>query len=550
MRPVDVWRLRFVALGVVAVLCLRNVLVSVPVRAAWSNVNHFVLHSALEPLAVGEVVVPPVQPLVGPPTLSPTTTTASPSAWPTQALPKRLPGPRAGDHPESHWNKRKRWPTPPWPEAEKPSAVECCRVFPPEIDLPESNDTAVRDLAFLKAHPQRTTYVNRATSYFTYFPGPDRSFEYFHASIKGKSLVLHQLTDAQKREVRSQCRIFKHCNEQCISWTSQDQMSIDFSDAPLDYTACRHDFVNDTVMVHSPWLTDNFFHLNNDNLLATWSYWRHFRMLRSRRVLLQFAGHPTQNREFYTNAMNVIFSHVVELRTVQESPTPFCFPRLFWQIGWKVWYPMRDGGTGLFAPEKFKGATFEYAVWLRRQLGIPVPPPIDRSRKPRHVAWINRGQDPREMHQQVLEECEYEMKRVWNKVQVEVLTSEVLRRRNNPRALLEALATVDILIGSHGAGLTNMVYMRPGGVVVEVFEDYGRDKEFYERMAFQMNHTYLWFLADDVAGMGPHDTRPFAMAEQVVGLIAERWTSVRRMPRLLRNDHVQANVSRYLHSPT
>jgi len=108
---------------------------------------------------------------------------------------------------------------------------------------------------------------------------------------------------------------------------------------------------------------------------------------------------------------------------------------------------MRDGGTGLFSPEKFKGATWEFAIYLRRELNLPPVESIDRRQLPRHVAWLTRGRDDRDMNTRVFTESSAVLRRLWGAdIKVEELTSDVLRSRNNPRALLEAMATVDVLV--------------------------------------------------------------------------------------------------------
>jgi len=392
------------------------------------------------------------------------------------------------------WDLLPIWPeSAAWGQAENYPSVECCRIFPPLIDLEDAVDTTERNLTKLVATSPGSTYVSHVAKCRVPIrhSKPDRVFEFFHVSIKANTLVLHQLSRGQKDELRNH-RFFTKCILSGCRKTN-GPMSIKFSDAALNWTECRTDFINDTAMVHYPWLGLNFFHLHNENLLSAWTSLRHLRLLRSPRVLLQFVGQPPYNNAFYSNSMQLIFTRVENITELAlSSSEPYCFPRLIIPTGFGVWSQTQDdgAGSGLYAPKMIKGATIEYATWLRRQLNISQPGLRNRKKPPRHIAWLLRKSDEREMNSQVFQECANEMKRVWgNEVNVEKLSLEVLSHRDNPRTLLLAMGDVDILVGSHGAGLTNMLYMPSGGLVVEVFADYGIGLDFYERMAFQLNHT-------------------------------------------------------------
>jgi capsular polysaccharide biosynthesis protein len=62
-----------------------------------------------------------------------------------------------------------------------------------------------------------------------------------------------------------------------------------------------------------------------------------------------------------------------------------------------------------------------------------------------------------------------------------------------------AMANCEFLISPHGAGLTNMMFMPPGGVVVELFH-YRAGSEAYPRLAQGCGHHYYYMSLDAVEG--------------------------------------------------
>lgn len=62
---------------------------------------------------------------------------------------------------------------------------------------------------------------------------------------------------------------------------------------------------------------------------------------------------------------------------------------------------------------------------------------------------------------------------------------------------IRLFSEVDILIANHGAGLTNMIYMKPGGRVLELFSDRWKN-DCYFRLSSIMQHRYDSIVADAI----------------------------------------------------
>jgi len=137
----------------------------------------------------------------------------------------------------------------------------------------------------------------------------------------------------------------------------------------------------------------------------------------------------------------------------------------------KVIFPKRDTGM---SPWK--------AAYLREKLGVAGKP---RGKK---RIYVNRGGAPR--------------RRVLNEAAVEKLLKGHGFESVNPGALSFAdqvalFAEAEIVVGAHGAGLTNAVFMGPGGAVVELTHD-KRVVWTYHEVAGAANLNYACIVGDAV----------------------------------------------------
>jgi capsular polysaccharide biosynthesis protein len=176
--------------------------------------------------------------------------------------------------------------------------------------------------------------------------------------------------------------------------------------------------------------TNNYFHFLIDALGHM--HWRD-RVPAARGASLVVSGYP-QNAEqpFMTAA----------LRRGKIAPTeihPFDGTLLHCA---QLIFPRRDTGAN---PQKVE--------WVRRRLGVEGRPRGDAR------IYVARGAAPR--------------RRVINEMAVEKLLTSHGFTLINPDAMtmdeqIELFAGASIVVGPHGAGLTNAIFMAPGGVLVEL----------------------------------------------------------------------------------
>lgn len=89
-----------------------------------------------------------------------------------------------------------------------------------------------------------------------------------------------------------------------------------------------------------------------------------------------------------------------------------------------------------------------------------------------------------------------QLMRAFPSYQVELLSDRNETIMSCQACQIERFARVDVLIGVHGAGLANMIYMKPNSAVVE-FGPYGNDARCllgggpFSRAAALMSHDYM-----------------------------------------------------------
>lgn len=86
----------------------------------------------------------------------------------------------------------------------------------------------------------------------------------------------------------------------------------------------------------------------------------------------------------------------------------------------------------------------------------------------------------------------------------------------------------DVLLGLHGAALTNLIFMPPGGLVVELSGHHGYEGRFFPTLANHFDHTFVGFDArpfhSSVEGGGHLLNDSFCI--DVVVAMMERWRSM------------------------
>jgi len=221
---------------------------------------------------------------------------------------------------------------------------------------------------------------------------------------------------------------------------------------------------NETIFSVNGYSTNNYFHFLTDALGQL--HWRD-RAPALERTKLIVSGYPSQ-------AEALLPFMGAAMQGVGITPTalhPYDGTLLFCR---KLIFPKRDTGM---SPWK--------AQYLRRGFGVEGRP---RGRKRIYVA---RGGAPR--------------RRVLNEAAVEHLLSGYGFVSVNPGGLsvaeqVELFASAEVVVGPHGAGLTNAVFMAPGGAIVELTHQH-RVVWTYHEVAGAAGHAYACIVNDSVGSM-------------------------------------------------
>lgn len=95
-----------------------------------------------------------------------------------------------------------------------------------------------------------------------------------------------------------------------------------------------------------------------------------------------------------------------------------------------------------------------------------------------------------------------------------------------------AMANCEFLISPHGAGLTNMMFMPPGGVVIELFH-YQAGSVTYPRLAQGCGHHYYYMSSDTVEGStDPQFNKPAVQNQRYH--YHDMWVDIEALDKVLR----------------
>jgi capsular polysaccharide biosynthesis protein len=248
------------------------------------------------------------------------------------------------------------------------------------------------------------------------------------------------------------------------------QSAVNLDGASLEYTLGH--YKGQLPGTHIPWAaaegpvfaangysTNNYFHFLTDALGQL--HWRD-RAPAARAAKMILSGYPPQAEamlSFFAGATKAAGINAADLQPY-DGTLMFCR---------KVIFPKRDTGM---SPWK--------AQYLRRTFGVEGRP---RGTKRLYVA---RGAAPR--------------RRVLNEAEVEKLLAGYGFVSVNPGALsvaeqVELFSSAAMVAGPHGAGLTNAVFMAPGGAIIEMTHDKRVVWTFHE-VAGAAGHAYACIVND------------------------------------------------------
>ena len=219
------------------------------------------------------------------------------------------------------------------------------------------------------------------------------------------------------------------------------QSAANLDGASLEYS-CGH-FQDQFPGKHIPWAqadgpvfsangysTNNYFHFLVDALGHM--HWRE-RMSVARNARVIVSGYPPESGQpFVDAALQRVGIEPAEIQPF-DGTMLFC-PQLI--------FPRRDTGASPWKVE-----------WLRRRFGVE-----NRKRGDDRI-YVARGAAPR--------------RRVVNEIAVEKLLASYGFKSVNPGIMtvdeqVDLFAGASIVVGPHGAGLTNAIFMAPGSAVVEL----------------------------------------------------------------------------------
>ena len=248
------------------------------------------------------------------------------------------------------------------------------------------------------------------------------------------------------------------------------QSAVNLDGASLEYTFGH--FKGQLPGKHIPWAqaqdpifsvnsysSNNYFHLLIDSLGHM--HWRD-KVPAAAKAKVIVSGYAEQAERI----QGFMGSAIHKAGITQDQLYPFDGTLLFCR---DVIFPRRDTGAN---PQKVD--------WLRQKFGL-----AGRSRGDARL-YVARGAAPR--------------RRVTNEFEVEKLLATYGFQSINPGVMtvdeqVELFASASIVVGPHGAGLTNAIFMAPGGAVVELTHT-KRVVWTYHEVACAAGHAYACIVGE------------------------------------------------------
>ncbi len=220
---------------------------------------------------------------------------------------------------------------------------------------------------------------------------------------------------------------------------------------------------DDTVFAANSYSSNNYFHFLTDSLAQL--HWRERAPAISKAKII-VSGYPAQAEAMMPFMGAAMTMAGVSNTQAHDGTLLFCR---------KVIFPKRDTGM---SPWK--------AAYLRRAYGVEAKQPSDFAARKR--IYVARGNAPR--------------RRVLNEAAVEKLLAGHGFTSVNPGAMsfpdqVALFAEAEMVVGAHGAGLTNCVFMAPGGALIELTHD-KRVVWTYHEVAGAAGLNYACIVADAV----------------------------------------------------
>jgi hypothetical protein len=334
---------------------------------------------------------------------------------------------------------------------------------------------------------------------------------------------LYNLDNNQQTELRNNIQTYKHfINEQQVYDSFDNVIEFIHTDASIDVAYNCTKTVTDYTFFLSPWHTDNVFHLHNDNLLPLFANLRSSRVLHaSTKKRLYLYDGDSNSRAHTKNFFEIIpllmgGSHNVYDFKDLKGTERICFEKIRWGRGPLQFYldPLN-----INAFDKSEDYTIMHTTAFKRIISTDTCRININSREcnyidwsgtaiafARHITTLYHLQMPVRYSRRTSSATLLYIKRsrhggrfmtnfqslLSRLKQVGFETQECCEwNQLSVKDMIMKLQNTNILISLHGASLTNMIYMPPGSIVIELQTKYGEDVPMYKYMAHQYNHTYM-----------------------------------------------------------
>ena len=270
--------------------------------------------------------------------------------------------------------------------------------------------------------------------------------------------------------------------------------------------------IDGTTLIAEPHHPDNNFHLHNDFIIPAL-----YKLLKSGTKVLP-KEHPRTllithgNRQRYERRV-VAFDVVLQLfdnvryslEQILQEPSSggiMCFERVI--MGGRSQLPYYSHVGRFGADERWKGVLPAIRDWVNTVHGIKnsVTRMATNRTKPK-LTVVDRPCN--EWSTRCLRNTPDLIRYLSQRFDVSLLSFPPEQRRSEQLMhMLEQMASTDILLGMHGAGLAHAVYLQPGTLLVEIKDRVFREKKLFLNMASLQDVGYYMYDAFQSAAQSPN----------------------------------------------